>query len=111
LKTASGATAVQIVPGGSHRPGPAAAQAAADGPTGDSRAAIETAGADALTARRDPAIYEQLTDLVAQIEDVFARGDVAGVLDGDRLFRATLVAAACSPGFPVPRRGRCRLPS
>jgi DNA-binding GntR family transcriptional regulator len=61
------------------------------------RAAIETAGVDALTARRDPAIYERLADLVAQIEDAFAHRDVAGVLDGNRLFHATLVAAAGSP--------------
>jgi DNA-binding GntR family transcriptional regulator len=61
------------------------------------RAAAETAGADALTASRDPATYQKLTELVDRIEDAFARGDVAGVLDGDRVFHATLVAAVGSP--------------
>ena len=61
------------------------------------RAAIETAGAQALTAHRDPAIYQRLESLVRQIEDAFAQGDAAGVLDADRLFHATLVAAARSP--------------
>jgi DNA-binding GntR family transcriptional regulator len=61
------------------------------------RAAIETAGAQALTAHRDPASYQRLDSLVGQIEDAFARGDAAGVLDADRLFHATLVAAARSP--------------
>lgn len=60
------------------------------------RAAAEMAGADALTASRDPAIYQKLADLVDQIERAFGRGDVAGVLEGDRLFHATLVAAAGS---------------
>lgn len=61
------------------------------------RAAIETTAAGALTAHRDPAIYQQLERLVGQIEDAFALGDTTGVLDGDRLFHATLVAAAGSP--------------
>jgi DNA-binding GntR family transcriptional regulator len=61
------------------------------------RAAAEMAGADALTTRRAPAIYHKLADLVDRIEDAFTRGDVTGVLDGDRLFHATLVAAAGSP--------------
>lgn len=61
------------------------------------RAAIETAGADALTATRDPAIYRELASLVDHIERAFARGDVAGVLEGDRLFHAALAAAAGSP--------------
>jgi DNA-binding GntR family transcriptional regulator len=61
------------------------------------RAAIETAAAQALTAHRDPAIYQRLESLVGQIEDAFARNDAAGVLDADRLFHATLVAAARSP--------------
>jgi DNA-binding GntR family transcriptional regulator len=61
------------------------------------RAAIETAASEALTAHRDPAIYQRLESLVGQIEDAFARNDTADVLDGDRLFHATLVAAACSP--------------
>jgi DNA-binding GntR family transcriptional regulator len=61
------------------------------------RAAIEAAGTDVLTAHRDPAIYRTLEDLVDQIEDAFARGDTDGVLEGDRLFHATLVAAAGSP--------------
>jgi len=61
------------------------------------RAAIETAAAQALTAHRDPAIYQRLESLVGQIEDAFAQGDAAGVLDADRLFHATLVAAARSP--------------
>ena len=61
------------------------------------RAAIETAAAQALTAHRDPAIYQRLESLAGQIEDAFARNDAAGVLDADRLFHATLVAAARSP--------------
>jgi len=61
------------------------------------RAAVETAAAEALTVYRDPAIYQRLESLVGQIEDAFARGDAAGVLDGDRFFHATLVAAARSP--------------
>ncbi len=61
------------------------------------RAAIETAAAEALTAHRDTAIYQRLENLVSQIEDAFARRDAAGVLDADRLFHATLVAAARSP--------------
>jgi len=61
------------------------------------RAAIETAAAQALTAHRDPAIYQRLESLAGQIEDGFARNDAAGVLDADRLFHATLVAAARSP--------------
>lgn len=61
------------------------------------RAVIETAGAQALTAHRDPASYQRLEALAGQIEDAFARNDVAGVLAADRLFHATLVAAAHSP--------------
>jgi DNA-binding GntR family transcriptional regulator len=61
------------------------------------RAAAELAGADALTAHRDPVIYQKLADLVGRIEHAFAQGDVAGVLEGDRLFHATLVSAAGSP--------------
>jgi DNA-binding GntR family transcriptional regulator len=61
------------------------------------RAAAEIAGADALTTHRDPAIYHKLAELVDRIEEAFARGDVAGVLEGDRLFHATLVTAAGSP--------------
>jgi DNA-binding GntR family transcriptional regulator len=61
------------------------------------RAAIETAAAEALTAHRDPAIYQRLENLVGQIENAFTRGDAAAALDGDRRFHATLVAAARSP--------------
>jgi DNA-binding GntR family transcriptional regulator len=61
------------------------------------RSAAEMAGADALTASRDPATYQKLAELADQIEDAFARGDVAGVLEEDRVFHATLVAAAGSP--------------
>ena len=61
------------------------------------RAAVELAAADALTGHRDPAVYADLADLVEQIERAFGRGDVAAVLDGDRRFHATLVAAAGSP--------------
>jgi DNA-binding GntR family transcriptional regulator len=61
------------------------------------RCAAEVAGADALTASRDPVTFHKLAQLVSQIEDAFTRGDVAGVLEGDRLFHATLVAAAGSP--------------
>jgi len=61
------------------------------------RAAAELAGADALTAHRDPVIYQKLADLVGRIEHAFAQGDVAGVREGDRFFHATLVSAAGSP--------------
>jgi DNA-binding GntR family transcriptional regulator len=61
------------------------------------RAAAEAAGAAALTAHRDPAVYQRLEDLTGRIEDAFARGDAAGVLEGDRLFHATLAGAAGSP--------------
>ncbi len=61
------------------------------------RAAVEMAGVEALTSHRDPAVYQRLADLVDQIERAFSRGDVAAVLDGDRLFHATLVAATASP--------------
>jgi len=60
------------------------------------RAALELAGVDALTEHRDPAVYANLADLVEQIEHAFDRGDTAAVLDGDRLFHATLVAATGS---------------
>lgn len=61
------------------------------------RAAVELAAADALTSHPDPAVYANLADLVEQIERAFGRGDTAAVLDGDRLFHATLVAATGSP--------------
>jgi DNA-binding GntR family transcriptional regulator len=61
------------------------------------RAAVELAAVDALTGHRDPAVYQNLADLVDQIEHAFDRGDTAAVLDGDRLFHATLVAATGSP--------------
>jgi DNA-binding GntR family transcriptional regulator len=61
------------------------------------RAAVELAAVDALTEHRDPAVYGNLAGLVEQIERAFGRGDVAAVLDGDRLFHATLVAATGSP--------------
>jgi DNA-binding GntR family transcriptional regulator len=61
------------------------------------RSATELAGVDALTANRDSAIYNKLAELVERIEDAYASGDSAEVLDGDRLFHATLVSAAGSP--------------
>ena len=61
------------------------------------RAAVELAAADALTGHRDPAVYANLSGLVEQIERAFGRGDTAAVLDGDRLFHATLVGAVGSP--------------
>ncbi|MBO0810090.1 MAG: GntR family transcriptional regulator [Actinobacteria bacterium] len=61
------------------------------------REAAEQAGAQALAQHRDPVVYQQLADLADQIETAFSRGDVAAVLDGDRRFHATLVAAAGSP--------------
>ena len=61
------------------------------------RAAVESAGAEALATHRDPAVYAKLASLVGRIEDSFARGDAGAVLEGDRLFHATLVAAAHSP--------------
>ena len=60
------------------------------------RAAVELAAADDLTGHRDPAIYARLADLVEQIEHAVEHRDAAAVLDGDRLFHATLVAAAGS---------------
>lgn len=60
------------------------------------RSAAEMAGVEGLTASRDFAIYQKLAELVERIEDAFARGDVAGVLEGDRLFHATLVTGAGS---------------
>jgi len=60
------------------------------------RSAVENAGVDALTASRDPALYAKLADLVTDIEDAFAAGDADRVLECDRLFHATLVAAAGS---------------
>ena len=61
------------------------------------RAAVELVAVDALTGHRDPVVYGNLADLVEQIEHAFDRGDTAAVLDGDRLFHATLVAATGSP--------------
>lgn len=61
------------------------------------RAVVELAAADALTGHRDLAVYGNLADLVEQIERAFGRGAAAAVLDGDRLFHATLVAATGSP--------------
>jgi DNA-binding GntR family transcriptional regulator len=61
------------------------------------RAAIEMAGADALTAHRDPAVYQKLESMAGRIEEAFARGDVAAVLAGDREFHGTLAAATRSP--------------
>jgi DNA-binding GntR family transcriptional regulator len=60
------------------------------------RAAVELAAADALTEHRDPVIYQRLAEVVEQIERAFGRGDTAAVLDSDRLFHATLVAATGS---------------
>jgi DNA-binding GntR family transcriptional regulator len=60
------------------------------------RSAVESAGVDALIASRDPAVYARLADLVTGIEDAFAAGDADRVLECDRLFHATLVAAAGS---------------
>ncbi len=61
------------------------------------RASVELAAADALTGHRDPAVYTKLGELVGQIEHAFGLGDTAAVLDGDRLFHATLIAATGSP--------------
>ena len=61
------------------------------------RAALEIAGVEALTKHRDTTVYGKLAGLVDQIEHAFLRGDIAAVLDGDRLFHATLVAATGSP--------------
>src|SRR5215469_17823268 len=47
------------------------------------RAAVETAGAQALAAHRDPAIYQRLESLAGQIEDAFARNDAGSVLYAD----------------------------
>src|SRR5262249_60694874 len=54
-------------------------------------------GKGAPTRHRDPAVYASLADLVDQIERAFGHGEVAAVLDGDRRFHATLVAATGSP--------------
>ncbi|MFE3177735.1 GntR family transcriptional regulator [Amycolatopsis sp. NPDC059090] len=61
------------------------------------RTSVELTAADALTRQRDPVIYQQLGDLVDQIEHAFDHGDTAAALDGDRLFHATLVTATRSP--------------
>jgi DNA-binding GntR family transcriptional regulator len=61
------------------------------------RIAVELAGVDALTWRRTPTVYRRLEELVDQIERAFARRDDAAVLEGDRLFHATLAGAAGSP--------------
>lgn len=60
------------------------------------RAAVELTAVDALTGHRHPAVYRELAELVDQIEGAFADGDAAAVLDGDRRFHATLVAATGS---------------
>ena len=60
------------------------------------RSEVENAGLDALTASRDPAVYARLAELVTRIEDAFTAGDADQVLESDRLFHATLVAAAGS---------------
>src|SRR5262249_23852006 len=61
------------------------------------RAAVELAAVDALTGHRYPAVYGYLPHLVEEIEIACARGDTAAVLDGDRRFHASLVAATGSP--------------
>src|SRR5262245_2025233 len=61
------------------------------------RSAAELAGVNALAANRDSAIYKRLADLVERIENAHVTGDTAEVLEGDRLFHATLVSAAGSP--------------
>jgi DNA-binding GntR family transcriptional regulator len=61
------------------------------------RAAVELAAVNSLTGHRDPAVHQNLASLVGRIERVFSRGDTAAVLDGDRFFHATLVAATDSP--------------
>jgi DNA-binding GntR family transcriptional regulator len=61
------------------------------------RSAAEMAGVEALIASRDSAIYQELAELVERVEDAFACRDVARVLESDRFFHATLVAAAGSP--------------
>jgi DNA-binding GntR family transcriptional regulator len=61
------------------------------------RAVLESAGVEALMAHRDPAVYAALAGFVEQIEAAFEDGDAVAVLDGDRLFHATLVAAARNP--------------
>ncbi|ANN18834.1 hypothetical protein SD37_26560 [Amycolatopsis orientalis] len=61
------------------------------------RTSVELTAADALTRTRDPEIYAKLADLVDQIEQAFAHGDVTAALDGDRLFHTTLVSATGSP--------------
>jgi DNA-binding GntR family transcriptional regulator len=61
------------------------------------RSAAELAGVNALAANRDSAIYKKLAELVERIENAHGTGDAAQVLEGDRLFHATLVSAAASP--------------
>ena len=61
------------------------------------RVSVELTAADALTRHRDPVVYQKLAELVDQIERAFEQGDTIAALDGDRLFHATLVAAAGSP--------------
>jgi DNA-binding GntR family transcriptional regulator len=61
------------------------------------RAAVELTAVDALTRHRDPAVYASLAELVDRIEHAVEHGDTTAVLDGDRRFHATLVAATGSP--------------
>ena len=61
------------------------------------RLVLELAGAEALMSRRDPAVFHRLEGLAGQIEDAVRHRDVAAALEGDRLFHATIVAAAGSP--------------
>ncbi|HEX2032074.1 MAG TPA: GntR family transcriptional regulator [Actinomycetota bacterium] len=61
------------------------------------RGVLEWAGAEALRSSRREAVFEALGRLVDDIEAAFAHGDVAGVLDGDRRFHATLVSALGNP--------------
>ena len=55
------------------------------------------AARSAAQMARDSAIYQKLAELVERIDDAFGRKNVTEVLEGDRLFDATLVAAAGSP--------------
>src|SRR5262249_58902866 len=43
------------------------------------RAALELAALDALTGHRDPAVYQNLADLVGEIEHAFDPGDTAAL--------------------------------
>jgi DNA-binding GntR family transcriptional regulator len=57
------------------------------------RLVLELAGADALTAARDPGTFARLAELTSQIEAAVGRQDVAAAVESDGRFHAAIVAA------------------